>query len=56
MKKVFLVGALALMGAMNTQEYKPTTGDVTVDLGLSGGLGNTSISLPDQSFGAGAML
>lgn len=55
MKKVFLVGALALVGAMNAQEYKPTTGDVTVDLGLSGGLGNTSINLPDQGFGAGAM-
>ena len=55
MKKLFLVGAFALFGALNAQQYKPTTGDVTVDLGVSGGLGNTSITLPDQGFGTGAM-
>lgn len=55
MKKLFFAGAVALFGAMNAQEYKPTVGDVTVDLGVSGGLGDTSINLPDQGFGAGAM-
>ncbi|WP_018676486.1 hypothetical protein [Riemerella columbina] len=48
MKKLFLVGALALFGAMNAQEYKPTTGDVTTEFGLTGGLGNTSIELPGK--------
>lgn len=55
MKKLFLASAFALFGAVNAQEYKPTTGDVTVDFGLAGGLGATSISLPDQGFDAGAM-
>lgn len=55
MKKLFLVGAMALFTAVNAQEYKPGAGDVTVDLGIAGGLGNTSVSLPDQGFGAGSM-
>src|SRR5690606_2132645 len=55
MKKLFLVGALALFSAVSAQEFKPTAGDVTVDLGVAGGLGNTTINLPDQGFGTGAM-
>lgn len=49
MKKLFLASAFALFGAMNAQEYKPTTGDVTTEFGLTGGLGNTSISLPGNN-------
>lgn len=59
MKKLLLVGALAAFGAMNAQEdrsFKPEAGDVTAEVGLSGGLGNTSVSLADQGFGNGAML
>lgn len=55
MKKLFLVGALALFAAVNAQEYKAGAGDVTVDLGVSGGLGNTSVNLPNQGFGLGPM-
>lgn len=55
MKKLMLVGALALFAGVNAQEYKPTAGDVTVDLGVSGGLGNTSVNLPNQGFGMGPM-
>ncbi len=42
---------------MNAQEvgYKPVAGDVTAELGLTGGLGNTSVAIADQGFGAGAM-
>ena len=47
MKKVLLASAIALFGTVSAQEYKPTAGDVTVDLGVSGGLGNTSIGLAD---------
>ncbi|SDD90812.1 hypothetical protein [Riemerella columbipharyngis] len=56
MKKLFLVGALALFGAMSAQEYKPMAGDVTTEFGLAGGLLNTSVSLPDQGFGVGPMI
>lgn len=59
MKKLVLVGALAAFGAMHAQEdrsFKPEAGDVTAEVGLSGGLGNTSVSLADQGFGNGAML
>ncbi len=55
MKKLLMASAVALFGLMSAQEYKPVAGDVTVDLGISGGLGDTSIELPDQGFGAGAM-
>lgn len=57
MKKLVLAGAVALFGMVSAQEVaiKPVAGDVTVDLGVSGGLGNTSINLPDQGFGAGPM-
>src|SRR5690606_4452298 len=55
MKKLFLVGALALFGAVSAQEFKPAAGDITVDLGVAGGLGNTTINLADQGFGTGAM-
>lgn len=55
MKKTLMIGAIALFGAVSAQEYKPTAGDVTVDLGLSGGLGNTSVNLANQSFGIGPM-
>ncbi len=55
MKKLLMASAVALFGLMSAQEYKPVAGDVTVDLGISGGLGNTSVSLPDQGFGAGTM-
>lgn len=55
MKKLFFVGAMALFTAVTAQEYKPTAGDVTVDLGVSGGLGDTSINLANQGFGAGPM-
>lgn len=48
MKKLFLASAIALFATVNAQEYKPTTGDVTVDLGVSGGLGNTSIGLAEN--------
>lgn len=47
MKKVLLLGAFALFGAMNAQEYKPEAGKVTTEFGLTGGLGNTSVELPD---------
>lgn len=47
MKKVLLVSAIALFGIVSAQEYKPAAGDITVDLGVSGGLGNTSIALAD---------
>lgn len=47
MKKLFLASAVALFATVSAQEYKPTAGDVTVDLGVSGGLGNTSIGLAD---------
>lgn len=57
MKKLFIASAVALFGMVQAQEdYKPAAGDVTVDLGVSGGLGNTTINLPNQSFGAGPML
>ncbi|MDY3350953.1 hypothetical protein PG357_03025 [Riemerella anatipestifer] len=46
MKKLFLVGAVALFGAVNAQEYKPGTGDVTTEFGLKGGLGDTGVELP----------
>lgn len=46
MKKLFLASAVALFGAVNAQEYKPTTGDITTEFGLTGGLGNTGITLP----------
>lgn len=55
MWKLFLASAIALFATVSAQEYKPTAGDVTVDLGVAGGLGNTSVNLPDQGFGAGAM-
>lgn len=47
MKKLLVASAIALFATVSAQEYKPTTGDVTVDLGVSGGLGNTSIGLAD---------
>ncbi|QDP86373.1 hypothetical protein FNJ88_12730 [Chryseobacterium sp. SNU WT5] len=47
MKKLFLASAIALFATVSAQEYKPAAGDVTVDLGVSGGLGNTSIGLAD---------
>lgn len=47
MKKVLLLGAFALFGAMNAQEYKPEAGKVTTEFGLTGGLGDTSVQLPD---------
>ena len=47
MKKLFLASAVALFATVSAQEYKPAAGDVTVDLGVSGGLGNTSIALAD---------
>ena len=55
MKKLFLTGALALFAAVNAQEYKAGAGDVTVDFGLSGGLGNTAVSLPAAGLDAGAV-
>lgn len=48
MKKLFLASALALFGVVNAQEYKPGTGDVTTEFGLSGGLGNTNLELPGK--------
>ena len=47
MKKLFLASAVALFATVSAQEFKPEAGDVTVDLGVSGGLGNTSINLAD---------
>lgn len=47
MKKLFFASAFALFGAMNAQEYKPTTGDVTVEFGLTGGLDNTSVGFAE---------
>lgn len=47
MKKLFFASAFALFGAMNAQEYKPTTGDVTVEFGLTGGLNNTSVGFAE---------
>lgn len=55
MKKVLLASALALFGIASAQEYKAGAGDVTVDFGLAGGLGDTSINIPNQGFGTGAM-
>ncbi|MCW0485310.1 hypothetical protein [Riemerella anatipestifer] len=49
MKKLFLVGAVALFGAVNAQEYKPGTGDVTTEFGLKGGLGDTKVELPGSN-------
>jgi len=37
MKKLLMASAVALFGLMSAQEYKPVAGDVTVDLGISGG-------------------
>lgn len=48
MKKLFLVGAVALFGAVNAQEYKPEAGKVTTEFGLAGGLGNTAVQLPSS--------
>ena len=47
MKKVLVASAIALFATVSAQEYKPTAGDVTVDLGVAGGLGDTSIALAD---------
>ena len=56
MKKIFLLAGIALLSFnANAQDYKAKTGDVTVDLAVAGGLGNTSVSLADQGFGNGAM-
>lgn len=49
MKKLFLVGAVALFGAVNAQEYKPGTGDVTTEFGLKGGLSDTKVELPESN-------
>ena len=51
MKKIFLASALALFGAVNAQEYKSGNGDVTVDFGLTGGLGNTGVNLSESRGG-----
>lgn len=45
MKKLFLVGAVALFSAVSAQEYKPTAGDVTAELGITGGISNTDVQL-----------
>lgn len=52
MKKVLLVGAIALFGAVSAQEFKPTTGDVTAELGITGGILDTDVQLA----GKGAFL
>ena len=57
MKKILLVAAIALFGlTANAQDYKAKAGDVTVDLSVAGGLGNTTVNLADQGFGNGAMI
>lgn len=56
MKKIFLLAGITLLSLnANAQDYKAKTGDVTVDLAVAGGLGNTTVSLADQGFGNGAM-
>lgn len=40
----------------NAQDFKAKAGDVTVDLAVAGGLGNTTVNLADQGFGNGAMI
>ena len=51
MKEICLASALALFGAVNAQEYKSGNGDVTVDFGLTGGLGNTGVNLSESRGG-----
>lgn len=58
MKKVLTIAIVIALGfgAYAQDEsitYKPTSGDITVDLGLSGGLASTSVSYLNQGFGVG---
>lgn len=59
MKKiVLLAGILFSSLTLSAQEdtgYKAKAGDITVDLAVAGGLGNTTVNLADQGFGNGAM-
>lgn len=57
MKKFLLIAGIALLSLnVNAQDFKAKAGDVTVDLAVSGGLGNTTVNLADQGFGNGAMI
>lgn len=49
MKKILFVGALALAGAVNAQEIKPTAGDVTAEVGVTGGIINTDFELSNAA-------
>ena len=48
MKKILFVGALALAGAVNAQEIKPTAGDVATEFGVTGGILNTDVKLANS--------
>lgn len=58
MKKVLTIAIVIALGfgayaQDEAMTYKPTSGDITVDLGLSGGLASTSVSYLNQGFGVG---
>lgn len=59
MKKIVLLAGILLssltLSAQEETGYKAKAGDITVDLALAGGLGNTTVNLADQGFGNGAM-
>jgi Putative OmpA-OmpF-like porin family len=55
MKKLIVAAVAVFTLGANAQDFKPTTGDLSVEFGVTGGIMNTSFNLADQGFGSGPM-
>ena len=55
MKKLFIAAFAVLSFGANAQDFKPTTGEITAEFGVTGGIMSTSFNLADQGFGSGPM-